>query len=108
MAKTKTRARKGARSLKLKRSLAAKKGWATRRKNQRAFNRTETGKRFKKMERNIAKSKRILKRIDKNIKRKEKALKKGNSYANLAQFIKAYESWDGEYDYFEIETSADY
>jgi hypothetical protein len=32
----------------------------------------------------------------------------GAAYKNLAQFIAAYEAWEGDYEYFEVETNADY
>lgn len=29
-------------------------------------------------------------------------------YRDLSDYIRAYQNWDGEYDYIEVETSADY
>jgi hypothetical protein len=91
------------RALALKRSLAAKKGWATRRADARLRKR---GYRFARV-----KGKRVFVTQGKGKSltlRKRKAPSSKPAYKNLAAFIAAYEAWDGDYDYYEIETSADY
>lgn len=84
------------------RSLAAKKGWRTRRANQK---KAEAAKRARTRKRATTRARKDRRQSDRGA---TGALPTARPYRSLDDFIAAYDEWEGDYDYYEIETNADY